>query len=282
MDGGKLFMRSSNVSDVITAPAPSWKFGLMMWVLKGMSWDQRLDITAASGFNGGEIVTDWRGWSTAERSHYAAKAKSLGLVFDLMFPSTFGLVDASTHRQLQDHVREAIPVAKEFGCKQFSFMSGNRIAGMSTGQEHAAIADGLRAAAEACAGEDIEVIVEPIDVLENKTATINSVQDAFAIVRSIGNPKIKVLYDLYHEQRGTGNLIETLEKNIDLVGLIHIADVPGRHRPGTGEMNYANIYRKLAQLNYNRYITMEFYPLGDPVTEFKAAKAEALAAAQSA
>ena len=57
---------------------------------------------------------------------------------------------------------------------------------------------------------------------------------------------MKVLYDLYHEQRGQGNLIEKLEKNIDEVGLVHVADVPGRHEPGTGEMNYINIYRRLA------------------------------------
>jgi len=274
-------MRSSDRS-VRPAPVAPWKFGLMMWVLKGKTWDERLDIAAAAGFNGGEIVTDWRGWTAEERAHYAAKAKSLGLVFDLMFPSTFGLVDASTHKQLQEHVREAIPVAKMFGCKMFSFMSGNRIAGMTTEQEHAAISDGLHAAAEACKDEDIDLILEPIDVLENKKATINSVVDAFAIVRGIGNPKIKVLYDFYHEQRGTGNLIEVLEKNIEHVGLVHIADVPGRYRPGTGEMNYRNIYRKLAELGYSRYVTMEFYPQGDPVTEFKAAKAEALAAAQLA
>jgi hydroxypyruvate isomerase len=263
------------------APAPPWKFGLMMWVLKGKTWDERLEITAAAGFDGGEIVTDWRGWKPEERTHYAAKAKSLGLVFDLMFPSTFGLVDAANHAQIEAHTREAIPVAKAFGCKRFSYMSGNRIDGMSREQEHAAIAAGLKIAADACADEGIEVIIEPIDQLENKKATINSVVDAFAIVRGLGNPRVKVLYDFYHEQRQAGNVIETLTKNVDLVGLVHIADVPGRNRPGTGEMNYRNIYRKLAELNYKGWVTMEFYPLGDAVTELKAARAEALAAAQS-
>ena len=61
---------------------------------------------------------------------------------------------------------------------------------------------------------------------------------------------MRVLYDVYHEQREFGNLIEKFEKNIEQVGLVHIADVPGRHEPGTGEINYLNIYRKLAQLNY--------------------------------
>ena len=72
-----------------------------------------------------------------------------------------------------------------------------------------------------------------------------------------------MLYDVYHEQREFGNLIEKFEKNIEQVGLVHIADVPGRHEPGTGEINYLNIYRKLAELNYRGTICMEFYPTGD-------------------
>jgi hydroxypyruvate isomerase len=87
------------------------------------------------------------------------------------------------------------------------------------------------------------------------------------------------LYDFYHEQRGYGNLIEKLEKNMDIIGLVHIADVPGRHEPGTGELDYNNIYRKLAELKYNRMITMEFYPTQDPVSTLKAARLQAQNAA---
>ena len=74
------------------------------------------------------------------------------------------------------------------------------------------------------------------------------------------------------------NLIEKLEKNIDQVGLVHIADVPGRHEPGTGEIYYPNIYRKLAQLKYTRYAAMEFLPTGDPVTKLREAREEVLKA----
>ncbi len=55
---------------------------------------------------------------------------------------------------------------------------------------------------------------------------------------------------MFHEQIAEGNLIEKLDKHIDMIGLIHVADMPGRHEPGTDEINYANTYRKLAQLNY--------------------------------
>jgi hydroxypyruvate isomerase len=83
---------------------------------------------------------------------------------------------------------------------------------------------------------------------------------------------VKFLYDFFHEQISEGNLIEKLEKNIDIVGLVHVADVPGRHEPGTGEIHYPNIYRKLAQLKYDRYCAMEFLPTGDPVQSLRAAR----------
>jgi hydroxypyruvate isomerase len=67
-------------------------------------------------------------------------------------------------------------------------------------------------------------------------------------------------------------LIEKLDKHIDVIGLIHVADVPGRHEPGTGEINYTNIYRKLATLNYRHTVAMEFHPTGDPVSTLRAAK----------
>ncbi len=105
-----------------------------------------------------------------------------------------------------------------------------------------------------------------------------SVAEAFEIVRAVGSPRVKVLHDFYHEQRQAGNLIETLESNIDLVGLVHIADVPGRHFPCSGEINYANIYRKLAELKYDRYICMEFLPKEDSVRELRSARLEAVKA----
>ena len=73
-------------------------------------------------------------------------------------------------------------------------------------------------------------------------------------------------------------LIEKLEKNVDMVGLVHVADVPGRHEAGTGEIDYTTIYRKLAELKYNRWIAMEYYPTEEPVASLKKTKAEALRA----
>jgi len=108
-----------------------------------------------------------------------------------------------------------------------------------------------------------------------------SVPEAFKIIEEVNHPQVKFLYDFFHAQISGGNLIANLQRHADKVGLIHIADVPGRHEPGTGEINYLNIYKKLGELNYNRYVAMEFYPSGDPTKILAHARQEALQAAQA-
>src|SRR2546428_357023 len=124
--------------------------------------------------------------------------------------------------------------------------------------------------------------LENIDPEENPKYFLTASAEGFEIVRSVGNPHVKFLYDFFHEQIAAGNLVAKLEKNIDLVALVHVADVPGRHHPGTGEINYSNIFRKLADLRYSRYVAMEFNPLGDPVKELREARELAIGSARSA
>jgi hydroxypyruvate isomerase len=171
-----------------------------------------------------------------------------------------------------------LPVVQRLGCRQIILLSGKRIEGAAPGVQKAASIETLKRAVDTLSAAGLTGVIEPIDRLENPSIYLEGVTEAFEIVRAVGSEKVKVLYDLYHEQRGLGNLIEKLEKNIDEVGLIHVADVPGRHEPGTGEMNYINVYRKLAELHYRGLIAMEFYPTGDVVETLRRAREEALRA----
>ncbi|MEK6399024.1 MAG: TIM barrel protein [Terriglobus sp.] len=260
-----------------------WRFSSMLWNLgRQYSIEHRLEMLAGAGYVGAELTDEWRSWSPTEMRRIVATRHALGIDFDLIFPAKVSLTETDKRDLLRAQVKEAIPVAQELGTTHFAFSSGAHIAGATKEQEWSAISDGLKIAADAVGDAKMTILLEPIDVLENPKLAINSALDGFALVRALNDPRIKVLYDLYHEQRGTGNVIDTLRKNIDLTATVHIADVPGRHHPGTGEMNYANIYRELARLNYSGYVCMEFYPLGDTTTELKAAREEALAAARTA
>jgi hydroxypyruvate isomerase len=266
----------------VATPPSGFHFSVMLWTLtKALTVDQALEVVAAAGFKGVELVGEYKKWSPEDSRRIKASLSRLGLTIDSNAPGRVNLPDPSAWPAINDLITTAIPITRDLGCSQIILTSGNRVPTVTPEVEHQAIIDNLKRIADIATKENFEIVLEPIDLLENKNSYVTSVTDGFEIVRAVGSPNVKVLYDFYHEQRGAGNVIEKLDKNIDLVGLVHIADVPGRHEPGSGEMNYTNIYRKLASLKYNRFIAMEFYPTGDPTTQLKAARLAAIEAEHS-
>jgi hydroxypyruvate isomerase len=161
------------------------------------------------------------------------------------------------------------------------FAFSDIVPGMSIQAQHESCVRGLQAAAKLIEGRKIggnpmRVLLENIDPEENPRYFLTSAARGFEIVKTVNHPQVQFLYDLFHEQIAEGNLLEKLEKNVDAVGLVHLADVPGRHQPGTGEINFRNIFRKLAGLNYKLMAAMEFLPTGDPVEQLRAAREMAL------
>jgi len=118
----------------------------------------------------------------------------------------------------------------------------------------------------------VRLLLETIDPLENPKIYLTHIDEALEIVEAVNQPQVQLLYDFFHEQIAAGNLIAKLEKALPHLALVHIADVPGRHEPGTGEINYENILRKLTELNYTGMVAMEFLPTSDPVGKLRAAR----------
>lgn len=252
------------------------RFSVMLWTLeKQAPFDRCLEIVAEAGYQGVELTGQFQKWSSDETRRVMAKMRSLGLAFDMLSGVKAGFADPGGSAEFLTQATAQMKAAKELESPQINLKSGNRIDNVSRSVQHAASVENLKRAADLAAANQVQIVVEPIDPLENPNMYLTSVSEAFEMIRAVDSPQVRVLYDFYHEQRAYGNLIEKLEQNIDLVGLVHIADVPGRHEPGTGEIDYANIYRKLGQLKYNKFITMEFYPTQDPVGTLKKARLDA-------
>jgi hydroxypyruvate isomerase len=267
-----------------TSATPSgFRFSVMLWTLEKQSaFDRCLEIVAEAGYEGVELVGEFHNWSADETRRVMSKMRSLRLHFDMLSGVKSGFADPDRSSELLAELTTQIHFAKELESRQINLKSGPRIVSLSPAAQHAACVDNLKRAADLAAANDIEIVIEPIDSIESPTMYMTSVSEAFTIVREVASPHVKVLYDFYHEQRGSGNLIEKLEQNFNLVGLVHIADVPGRHEPGTGEIDYLNIYKKLAQLNYDKFIAMEYYPTSDPIASLRKSRLDALQAAMPA
>lgn len=258
------------------------KFSVMLWALeKQAPFDRCLEITAQASYQGVELVGEFHKWQPAETHSTMDRLRSLKLTVDSMSGVMAGFAVPEEGPAFLTQFANQVRWAKDLECPQIILLSGKRVDSISPAAQRQAAVDMLKRASDTAAENRLEIVIEPIDLLENPSIFLSSVSDGFEIVRAANRPNVKVLYDIYHEQRSFGNLLEKLENNIDSIGLIHVADVPGRHEPGTGEIDYGTIYRKLAQLHYSRFIAMEFYPTQDPVVSLRKARETALQAMAS-
>jgi hydroxypyruvate isomerase len=250
-----------------------FRLSVMLWtVYKDLPFEQRLEKVAEAGYHGVELVDEFKNWSAAEFRKANAQKQSLGITFDATAGVRKGLANPQEREAFLTDLQKLLPVAAQLECPAIIVLSGDKAPGLSKEQQHSSCIEGLKRAADIASRRNVTLLLENIDPEENPKYYLTSVAEGFEIVSAVDNPHVKFLYDFYHEQIAEGNLIEKLEKNIGLVGLVHIADVPGRHAPGTGEINYTNIFRKLAELKYDRYAAMEFLPQGDAVRELRSAR----------
>jgi hydroxypyruvate isomerase len=255
------------------------QFSVMIWALNSKgTFEENLERVAKAGYSHVELVGEFRKWSDADWERILGRMKALGISVDAVAGMKAGFADMGGGDAYLTELKALMPVMQRLDSKQIILVSGKRVEGAAAGEQHKTCVETLKRAGALLKDAGIVAVIEPIDRLENPPIYLDGVEEAFEIVREVGSPNVKVLYDLYHEQRTHGNLIEKLEKNIDAVALIHIADVPGRHEPGTGEVNYRNVYRKLVELKYKGGIAMEFYPTGDVVETLRKAREEAMRA----
>jgi hydroxypyruvate isomerase len=254
----------------------SVQFSVMIWTLnKFGTFEENLERVAVAGYHHVELVGEFKKWSEDDYRRILARMETLKISVDATSGVSPGFADPAGGDAFLAALKDLIPAAKRLQCKQIILLSGKRIDGAPAGRQHTASIEALKRAADVLSSAGLVAVIEPIDRIENPTIYLDGVTEAFEIAKAVDSPNVKVLYDVYHEQREFGNLIEKFDAHIDQVGLIHIADVPGRHEPGTGEINYLNIYRKLAQLYYKGTIAMEFYPTGDIVETLRRARDQA-------
>jgi hydroxypyruvate isomerase len=266
-------------SDATSAPTP-YPLSVMLWtVFRDLPFEQRLENVAKAGYTNVELVGEYAKWSPADFDRANTARKRLGITFDATAGLPHGVGNPAARDAFLADLRQALTPMETLGCPAMIVLSGNVVPGLSREAQHQSCIEGLKRAAALVEGrkingQPVRILLECIDPEENPRYFLTSAAEAIEIVRTVNQPQVQFLYDLFHEQIAEGNLIEKLEKNIDVIGLIHIADVPGRHKPGTGEINYANIYRKLAALKYNRMVAMEFLPQGDAIAELREARSQ--------
>lgn len=128
--------------------------------------------------------------------------------------------------------------------------------------------ENLKFCAQQFENYEMTVLIEPINTMDIPGYFLSDVQLAVNVIDDLALPNIKLQYDFYHMQRMQGELIRTFQQYKDYIAHIQIADNPGRHEPGTGEIHYENIFRVLKDEGYAGFVGLEYNPKGKSEESF--------------
>jgi hydroxypyruvate isomerase len=171
--------------------------------------------------------------------------------------------DPRRSAEFADGVGLAIDYARELGVRRLHCLAGKLPPKVSRERAHAAYVANLRHAAARCAEHGIALLIEPINDRDIPGYFLTGTAQAAAVIAEVGAPNLFLQYDIYHMQRMEGELADTLRRYLPLIRHIQLADVPGRHQPGTGEINFPFLFRLLDELGYDGWVGCEYLPQGE-------------------
>ena len=163
-------------------------------------------------------------------------------------------------QEFQDGIALAIDYARALGCPRLNCLAGLRQPGVSEARMLETLIENLRFAAFTLKHAGIELLLEPINSRDMPGFFINGTRQALDIIDAVSSDNLRLQYDIYHAQVMEGDLARTLEKNLARIGHIQLADNPGRHEPGTGEINFPFLLHHIVRLGYPGWIGCEYQP----------------------
>jgi len=234
------------------------------WFSKG--YPDIVELVKNSGFSAFENL----GWKGLDLEITGELLREYGITNTALFFATedsesnklatwrHGMVYEDAKPHVMKAIRETVVAAKKLGTPNIVVITGDERSDVSREVQFENCAETLRAAAEIAESEGVTICVEPLNrLVDHKGYFLNTSKDGFDLIRAVDSPAVRLLFDVYHQQITEGNVIRNMTENIDLIGHIHVADNPGRNEPGTGEINYRNVFTALKNANYDKYVAFE-------------------------
>lgn len=250
-------------------------------IYKELPWAERFAAVKKDGF---DFVEFW-GWEDKDLPEVRSLLDKNGVKLSVMSgDGPYSMCDPKTKKQYVDYIVRAVRAAEIVGCTSLVVHSD---ALEDEPKQHAKPLSGKYShTTKLCAMFDVLKTIAPIGEEAGITFTLealNTVKDhcgnflndtptSADLAAAVGSENIKILYDAYHMYLDEGKICETIEKYINVIGYVHIADAPGRHEPGTGAINYRQVLKTLANIRYEQVVGFELYPLNGSELAIKAIK----------
>jgi hydroxypyruvate isomerase len=228
---------------------------------------ERIKKAAAQGF---DAVEFWN-WDNKDMLAIKRTAAETGIKIATFQSNRGGTLINTNHRAaFIAGIKESLDMANEMGAGKLFLLTDElgedrgvrfQFPELSESKKRQSVLDGLKALAPLAEEAGVTLVLEPLNnLVDHPGYWLKYSQAGVDLLKEVNSPNIRLLFDIYHQQITEGNLIERLTNNLEWIGHVHVADVPGRHEPGTGEINYVNIFRALRAADYQGYIGLEFTP----------------------
>ena len=171
------------------------------------------------------------------------------------------LVKASDKSAYLKRLKKTIEIAHMLDCEKMITCSGNTLKGLSRQQQTRNMIHTLKEGCRMAEREGITLLLEPLNtIVDHPGYFVDSATLGFEIVHDVRSEKLKLVYDIYHMQMMEGNILQTIERNLNSIAHIHCAGAPGRHELDSGELDYRNILKKIDELGYDGLVGLEYNP----------------------
>lgn len=229
-------------------------------ILTEMPFLQRMETVKRLGYPAFEF---WE-WKNKDVDAILSKKKELGLEIATMMGTGWKQMNSEDARKsFVSDIQASLASAKRLSVKTLIVTTGMEDKKLSRAEQHTNYVAALKAAAPFAEQAQVTLVLEPLNTkVDHAGYFLQTAKEGFEILDEVGSPAVKMLFDIYHHQIMEGNVIQDITKNVSKIAHFHVADVPGRHEPGTGEINYANVFRAIAASGYQGFVGLEFKPSG--------------------
>ena len=168
--------------------------------------------------------------------------------------------------EFQEGVGLALEYALALGCAQVNCLAGIKPADLSVGKANETLITNLEYAGSILDRSNVKLVIESINTMDIPGFFLNTTNQAARILGELNCDNVSLQHDLYHMQIMEGNLVNTVRENLQRIKHVQIADTPGRHEPGTGEVNYDFFLSFLDEIGYTGWVGAEYRPLNNTET----------------
>jgi hydroxypyruvate isomerase len=229
----------------------------------------RFDAAAKAGFQACEFLFPYE-YQPAELKR-RLDASGLKQVLFNMPPGDWANGERGTaslpgrQAEFRDGVKKALDYAAVLNCNLVHVMAGIPPAGTAFGTAAALYANNIAWAAEQASAAGVRLCLEPINHRDMPGFHLNTMAQAAAVIAAIGSDKVGLQFDIYHCQITEGDITKRMELHLPIIAHMQLADVPARNEPGTGEIGWPYVFRRIDELGYQGWIGCEYRPAGDTV-----------------